>query len=76
MTMEFHSVQKLFETHQLLFQRAPPSTEKLANEVNFSSLAIASITNIVLQRIANWDILKFLGNKSAALPWASVIILE
>ena len=55
MTMEFrfHSVQKLFETHGNYFFNAPPSTEKLANEVNFSTVAIASITNIVLQRIAN-----------------------
>ena len=76
MTMEFRSVQKLFETHQLLFQRAPPSTEKLANEVNFSSVAIASITNIVLQWIANLNILKSFGNASAALPLVDAVHME
>ena len=73
MTMEshFHSVQKLFETHGNYFLNAPPSTEKLANEVNFSTVAIALIT-----KICKFRYFEILCNESAALPLVSVTHME
>ena len=66
MTMEFqfHSVEKLFETQQLLFQ-SPPSTEKLA----VTKKTFQASQSPRLQKIyPAMNILKFLGNDSLSVP--------
>ena len=66
MTMEFqfHSVEKLFETQQLLFQ-SPLSTEKLA----VTKKTFQASQSPRLQKIyPAMNILKFLGNDSLSVP--------